>query len=49
MTGNQGTRRNGGFMVKETTLFMEADVWHDISVFFELQFNRLGKDDSLFL
>ena len=48
-TGNDGERENGGFLVKEATLWIEADVWEDISFFAEIQTNRLGKDDSLFV
>ena len=46
-SGNAGTRPNGGFLVKESTLFVEAEAWENTSFFFELQVNRLGKDDSL--
>jgi hypothetical protein len=45
-TGHAGTRGQGGFEIKETSLFVEADVWRDTSVFFELQVNRLGADDA---
>ena len=34
------------FLVKETTIFIQPKVWEDITVFFELQVNRLGKDDT---
>ena len=46
-TGNDGKRPEGGFLVKETTLFIQPQVWDDTVVFFELQINRLAKDDSL--
>ncbi len=48
-TGNAGTRPEGGFMVKEASLFVEAEVWSDVGFFVEVQTNRLGKDDSLFV
>ena len=48
-TGDDGTEPNGGFILKETTLFVEGQIWDDVSGFFELQINRLGKDDSLFV
>ncbi|MGI9294009.1 MAG: hypothetical protein ACR2PS_08505 [Pseudomonadales bacterium] len=47
-TGKNGTRQNGGFEIKEASLFVHADVWQDIEVYLELQTNRLGKDDQLF-
>ena len=47
-TASGGTKDTGGFEVKESSLFIEADVWEDIGFFIELQTNRLGKDDSLF-
>jgi hypothetical protein len=47
MTGDEGTHPDGSFIVKESTVFLEADVWEGDSLFFELQVNRLGKDDSL--
>ncbi len=48
-TGNAGTRPHGGFLVKEATIFLEAEVWENISLFTELQTNRLGQDDRLFV
>jgi len=48
-TGTAGTRPNGGFIVKETSLFIEADVWGDISYYIEIQTNRLGQDSTLFI
>ncbi len=48
-TGSAGTRNFGGFAIKESSLFIEADVWEDISLFWEIQANRLGKDDQLFV
>lgn len=48
-TGAAGTRENGGFEIKEATLFVEADVWENTSLFVELQTNRLGKDEDKFV
>ncbi len=48
-TGKDALRPDGGFLLKEASLFLSADVWNDISLFFEVQTNRLGKDDSLFV
>lgn len=48
-TGSAATRDYGGFEIKESSLFVEADVWQDIAFFLEIQANRLGKDDQLFL
>lgn len=47
-TGMNGTRPHGGFEIKEASLFVHADVWEDIELYFEVQTNRLGKDDQLF-
>lgn len=47
-TGEDGTRPHGGFEIKEASLFIHADVWEDMELFFEVQTNRLGKDDQLF-
>ncbi|MGI9293942.1 MAG: hypothetical protein ACR2PS_08155 [Pseudomonadales bacterium] len=47
-TGAAGTRDDGGFEVKEATLFIEADVWENAGLFVELQTNRLGDDGSKF-
>lgn len=47
-TGADGTRANGGFEIKEASLFVEASVWENTAFHIELQTNRLGKDDSLF-
>lgn len=46
-SGRDGTRPDGGFLVKEATVFLEAEVWDNTSLFLEIQTNRLGKDDSL--
>jgi hypothetical protein len=45
-TGNDGTYSEGAFVVKETSLFVEAKVWEDVHVFYELQVIRLAKDDQ---
>lgn len=47
-TGDTGTKPDGGFEVKEASLFISADVWENTRFFVELQTNRLGKDDQLF-
>ncbi len=47
-TGSAGTRDDGGFEIKEVSLFVTADVWENIELFMELQTNRLGKDDDKF-
>lgn len=47
-TGDAGTKPNGGFEVKEASLFITADVWENTRFFVELQTNRLGKDKDLF-
>lgn len=48
-SGDLGTRPNGGFLVKEATVFVEARAWKNMSVFMEVQTNRLAKDDDLFV
>jgi hypothetical protein len=45
-TGNDGNYSEGAFVVKETSLFVDAKVWDEISVFYELQVIRLGKDNQ---
>ena len=47
-TGSAGTRDNGGFEIKEASLFVTAEVWDDVEFFIELQTNRLGKDNDKF-
>jgi hypothetical protein len=37
----------GGFLVKEATLFVQANVWEKIAFFCELQTNRLGEDEQV--
>lgn len=48
-TGSAATRDYGGFEIKESSLFVEAEVWEDIALFWEIQANRLGKDDQLLI
>ncbi len=43
-SGPAGDRPEGGFAVKESALFLEADVWEGTSVFFEVQVNPLLQD-----
>lgn len=43
-SGDAGTRPHGGFLIKESSFFVDAAAWEDISFFFEVQVNRLGKD-----
>lgn len=47
-TGSTGTREHGSFEIKEASLFIEAQVWENTSLFLELQTNRLGADDAKF-
>lgn len=46
-TGSAGTRPNGGFLIKEASLFLEGDVWADATFYLEIQTNRLGEDSTL--
>jgi hypothetical protein len=48
-SGNAGTRGDGGFLVKESALFLEADIWGNDSFFLEIQANRLGDDKSKYI
>ena len=48
-TGVDGARPEGGFLIKEASLFMEADVWENTSIYVEIQTNRLGDDKSKFI
>ena len=48
-SGNDGTRPHGGFLIKESSLFVEAMAWEDVSFFLEIQSNRLGKDSEKFV
>ena len=48
-TGSEGTLPHGGFSIKEASLFVHADVWENVEMVIEVQTNRLGKDDQLFV
>lgn len=48
-TGDAGTRPEGGFLIKEASLFVEADTWKNTALFFEIQTNRLGDDKTKWL
>ena len=48
-TGSNATRPIGTFEIKEASLFVSASVWEDADIFLELQTNRLGKDNQLFI
>lgn len=45
-TGSAGTRDNGGFEIKEASLFVLAEAWNNVDFFIELQTNRLGSDSD---
>lgn len=47
-TGDAGTSPEGGFLVKETTLHIEAHAWENVSFYSEFQMNRLGQDATKF-
>lgn len=47
-TGSAGTRDNGGFEIKEASLFINAAVWEDVDFFVEFVTNRLGRDGEQF-
>lgn len=47
-TGKEANRSNGGFLNYEASLFVEAQVWENISFFTELQTIRLGDEDTKF-
>lgn len=48
-SGKSGTRPFGGFLIRESSVFLEAAAWQDLSVYVEIQVNRLGKDSALFV
>jgi hypothetical protein len=48
-TGTAGSKPDSGFMVKEASLFVEAEAWGDTFFFLEIQTNRLNLDDDLFV
>lgn len=45
-TGEEGTKPDGGFLVKEATLFVEARAWEDIFFYSEIQVVPLGEDED---
>ena len=45
-SGRDGTRPKAGFVIKETTLFVEAETWEDAALFFEIQTNVLQRDEK---
>lgn len=45
-SGADGTRPEAGFVIKETTLFVEAETWEDVALFFEIQTNALQRDHN---
>lgn len=47
--GRSSTRPFGGVSIRESTLFVDAAAWEDVSMFLEVQVNRLGKDKELFV
>jgi hypothetical protein len=48
-SGRSGSRPDGGFLIKEASIFLDATAWDNWSFFFELQTNRLGQDDSKYV
>lgn len=45
-SGADGTRPEAGFVIKESSLFLEADAWQDLALFFEIQTTGLQRDHS---
>ncbi len=45
-SGADGTRPEAGFVVKESSLFLEAEAWQDMALFFEIQTTALQRDHS---
>ena len=45
-SGADGTRPEAGFVVKESSLFLEADAWQDLALFFEVQTTGLQRDHN---
>ena len=45
-SGRDGTRPDAGFVIKESTLFIEAEAWENVSFFFELQTTLLQRDHN---
>ncbi|MBI5850377.1 MAG: hypothetical protein HZB39_04970 [Planctomycetes bacterium] len=48
-TGDDGTRPDGGFLIQEASLFVEAHAWENLSFFYEVQTNRLGQDGAKYI
>ena len=47
-TGADANRPDGAFLNYESSLFIEGDVWNDLSFYTELQAIRLGDEDTKF-
>ncbi len=45
-SGADGTRPEAGFVIKESALFVEAEVWEEMTLFFELQTTALQRDHN---
>lgn len=45
-SGQDGTRPEAGFVVKESSLFIEAEAWEDMALFFEVQTTVLQRDHN---
>ena len=45
-SGRDGTRPEAGFVIKESSLFVEAEAWEDVALFFEIQTNVLQRDHN---
>ncbi len=45
-SGRDGARPDPGFVIKESSLFIEAQAWEDVSVFFEVQTTMLQRDST---
>ena len=48
-TGVQGMRPDGGFLIKEASIFVELDIWENSTFYIEIQTNRLGDDKTKFV
>jgi len=44
MTGDAALRPNGGFLIREAAIYLEGEVWEDISWFFEIRTDYKGFD-----
>lgn len=45
-TGRNGTQPDAGFLVKEATLFVEAEAWENVELFYEVQIPPPRQDGS---